>query len=348
MQLILDVRSPSEYIHAHIPNATTFPIFSDEERKVIGTAYKQEGKKRAIKLGLDYFGVKMRGMVEDVEKMLSPSKVNLTVQEGGTDQATVQNQQVYIYCWRGGMRSATVAWLLDLYGFDVCLLEGGYKAYRNWALAQFEKDYEVNILGGYTGSGKTAILEELDREKIPMIDLEGIANHKGSAFGGIGQPDQPSQEMFENELAAALAKNQHHGFWLEDESQRIGRLHIPHTFWDLMRKRPVYFIEIPFFERLQYIAKEYGICDRQQLVLSIERIKKRLGPLETKMAIAHLNEGDVIECFRILLHYYDKLYEKGLNSRENISKILNKIPCLCVDSKTNKNKLLVCSTVNLS
>jgi tRNA 2-selenouridine synthase len=346
---VFDVRSPGEYIHAQIPRAFSLPLFSDEERKVVGTAYKQQGKQQAIKIGLDYFGVKMRGMVEQVEKIVSNWELTVNSRQPvvhKNDQLPTDNA-ILVHCWRGGMRSAAVAWLLDLYGYEVYTLVGGYKAYRNWVLSQFEKEYEIKILGGYTGSGKTIILHQLENNHETIIDLEKLANHKGSAFGGIGQGPQPSQEMFENLLAMDLSKKQKKSFWLEDESQRIGKLHIPNPFWINMRRKPVFFVDIPFHERLQYILQDYGKCDIQSLQQSIERIQKRLGPLETKTALAHLHKNEIEDCFGILLLYYDKHYKKGLQNRENINDLLNKIPCSLVDSITNADKLVLCSTSNI-
>jgi tRNA 2-selenouridine synthase len=335
---ILDVRSPGEYKHAQIPGALNLPLFTDEERKIVGTAYKQQGRQPAIKLGLDFFGVKMKSMVEAVEKIIA-------------DKDSAEGQQtketLYVHCWRGGMRSAAVAWLLDMYGFDVCVLSGGYKAYRNWALEQFEKEYDFKIIGGYTGSGKTQLLQQLEQNNNAVIDLEGIAIHKGSAFGGIGLPEQPTQEMFENILALELNKNANGLFYIEDESQRIGRLNIPHSFWNTMRTKPVYFLEIPFNERLKFITQEYGVLDKEKIKEAILRIQKRLGPLETKMAIQHLEEDNYTECFDILLKYYDKLYLKGLNNRENIALLINKIECSAVDTISNMEKLQLCATVNI-
>src|SRR5215203_7558380 len=142
-QYIIDVRSPGEYSHACIPGAYPLPLFTDEERKMVGTAYKQKGRQPAIKLGLNYFGPKMTAMVETIEKMIRESKEN-----GGSekDNGTLVGKRLFIYCWRGGMRSAGVAWLMDLYGFEVYTLVGGYKAYRNWVLQQLEKDYNLNIV----------------------------------------------------------------------------------------------------------------------------------------------------------------------------------------------------------
>jgi tRNA 2-selenouridine synthase len=328
---VFDVRSPGEYDHAHIPGAINLPLFTDGERKIVGTLYKQQGRQRAIKEGLDFFGPKMRAMVETVEQA---TKTNST-------------KTILLHCWRGGMRSGAVSWLLGLYGFDVYLLEGGYKAYRNWVLENFKVAYDCTLLGGYTGSGKTAILHELQKRNQPVIDLEGLANHKGSAFGGIGLPAQPTPEMFENLLANELHKNSGQHFFLEDESQRIGILNIPHEFWKTMRTKNICFIDLPFEKRLQNIVREYGQCDKEKLKTAIERIQKRLGPLETKTALLHLQQNETEACFAILLTYYDKQYIKGLNNRENLTGLLNKIPCLSVDTISNTEKLLLCCSEKL-
>lgn len=326
---VFDVRSEGEFFHAHIPGAHSLPLFNNEERKIVGTAYKQESKQKAIKIGLKYFGTKMVKMVEAVEKIT----------------AEKDTRTVLVHCWRGGMRSAGVAWLLDLYGFKVHTLVGGYKAYRNWVLKQFERPYPIKIIGGFTGSGKTDLLHELGKRGEPIIDLEGLAHHKGSAFGAMGQAPQPTQEMFENLLAEALFQYQmqlsdDQVIWMEDESQRIGEVNIPTVLFKQMRTKQVLFLEIPFEERLSYIMQGYGHFSKEQLVNAIIRIKKRLGGLETKNAINCLLEDDVKGCFAILLKYYDKGYYAGSQKRENPDQLICKIPCGKVDPTTNAIQLL--------
>jgi tRNA 2-selenouridine synthase len=364
---VLDVRSPGEYTHAHVPGAHSLPLFSDEERKIVGTTYKQQSREAAIKIGLDFFGVKMRKMVEEVEEIVG--SMQYAVGNGKHPESKLQTANcILLHCWRGGMRSAAIAWLLDLYGFKVYMLVGGYKAYRKWVLAQFEKEYEFKIIGGYTGSGKTLLLRELEKQGQTIIDLEAIANHKGSAFGALGEKEQSKQEMFENILASELSGqwavsgqplptancqpptancqlSTANCIWLEDESQRIGNLQIPMPLWYTMRKSPVYFLDIPFEERLKYITEEYGKFEKEKLVNAIIRIQKRLGGLETKNAINHLIENDHKACFRILLTYYDKWYGKALHNRENIAVLLNKMTCAGVDTAANTQKLLSCLTV---
>ncbi|MFT3846133.1 MAG: tRNA 2-selenouridine(34) synthase MnmH [Lacibacter sp.] len=320
---VFDVRSPGEYNHAHIPGAFSFPLFSDEERKVVGTTYKQQSRELAIKTGLDYFGGKMRRMIEEAERIAGDHKT------------------ILVHCWRGGMRSAGVAWLLDLYGFKVYTLIGGYKQFRKWALQQFEKEYFLTMLSGYTGSGKTYVLNGLKKNGSQVIDLEGLAHHKGSAFGNIGMPPQPSQEMFENKLAVELSKlSSATPTWVEDESQRIGDVNIPITLWKQMRNKQVFFIDIPFEERLKHIVEEYGKLPKEKLVNAIIRIKKRLGGLETKEALNALVEDRTEDSFRILLSYYDKWYLKGLHNREGLETLLYKIPCKTVAESNFKDLLL--------
>ena len=334
---ILDVRSPGEYKHAHIPGAHSLPLFTDEERKVVGTAYKQESREKAIKIGLDFFGGKMRKMVEAVEEL--------------------NNKTVLIHCWRGGMRSAGVAWLLDLYGFKVYTLIGGYKKFRKYVLDTFKIPFQFYILGGFTGSGKTELLKSLKEKGEKVIDLEGIANHKGSTFGSIGMPPQPGQEMFENLLATKLLEVRSQrsetgsvptsgfiphtfGIWLEDESQRIGLVNIPFDIWKNMRSSAIYFLNIPFQERLNHIVQEYGQLDPEKVIDAINRISQKLGNLNAKTTILLLKEGKITESFDILLKYYDKHYFKSLHNREGINSLLHTVECKSITPE-NADQLIL-------
>lgn len=309
---VLDVRSPGEFLHAHLPGAFSLPLFSDEERKVVGTTYKQQSREQAIKVGLDFFGPKMRSLVETTEQVTS----------------TYGSKTVLVHCWRGGMRSGGVAWLLNLYGFEVYTLIGGYKSFRRWSLAQFEKEYPLQLVGGYTGSGKTDLLVALSKKEEAVLDLENLAHHKGSAFGNIGQPAQPTQEQFENKLARALHHIQQKNpkrIWVEDESQRIGRVNIPHVLWEQLRRSPVYFLNIPFEKRLEYIIEGYGSLDKQKLIGATDRIRKKLGDKNATEAIGFIENGQIAEAFEILLRYYDKLYKKSLYNREHADDLIRLI-----------------------
>jgi tRNA 2-selenouridine synthase len=178
----------------------------------------------------------------------------------------------------------------------------------------------------------------LEKQGETIVDLEKIASHKGSAFGSFKMPPQPTQEMFENLLSVELNEklstqyglSQGAYIWLEDESQRIGDLNLPNALWNVMRKSPIIFLEIPFEERLNHIVEEYGGCEKEKLIESTKRISQRLGGLDTKNTIDFLENCEIKEAFRILLRYYDKRYAKGLHNRENISALLTKVQCEAV------------------
>ena len=328
--VLLDVRSPGEYAHAHIPEAISLPLFTDEERKVVGTAYKQESRERAIKIGLDFFGKNMVFVVEQVEKIIAAKKS--------------MSREVCVHCWRGGMRSAAIAWLLDLYGFKVYVLQGGYKVYRHWVLQQFEKQYRFRVIGGYTGSNKTGIIDVLNTQHEKIVDIEKLAGHMGSAFGNLSLHPQPSQEFFENRLAAELYRHSLEDvkafIWIEDESQRLGMVNIPLPLFKCMRQQSFLFLDIPFQKRLQHIIAQYGKYEKEKLINAIVRIKKKLGGLETKNAINYIVEDDVVNCFTILLHYYDKLYLKGSSKRENFEEQCLTINLTDTDAEINAKQLL--------
>nr|WP_262905006.1 tRNA 2-selenouridine(34) synthase MnmH [Hymenobacter pini] len=294
---ILDVRAPVEYAHGHIPGAVSFPLFTDEERARIGTAYKQINQDKAVLMGLDFFGPKMSQLVKQAQK-LAPHK------------------QVRVHCWRGGMRSGAVQWLLELAGFQVQLLDKGYKDYRRGVLATFDQPRPLWVLGGLTGSGKTDVLHALAAQGQPVLDLEGLAHHKGSAFGSIGMPTAPTQEQFENNLAAALQQLPvAQPAWVEDESRTIGGVHLPAVLYEQLQQAPLLVLEVPRAARVQKLAEEYGRHDPAALAASILRIRKRLGGLATKEALAAIGEDDMEKMVSVVLDYYDRTYLHGLGNR---------------------------------
>ena len=295
---ILDVRAPVEFAQGHVPGALNLPLFTDEERARIGTTYKQVSQDRAVHLGLELFGPKMSAMVKLAQKL-------------------VPTKEVRLHCWRGGMRSGTVQWLLELAGFRVHLLDHGYKDYRRAVLAAFAEPRPWRVLGGLTGSGKTDVLHQLAAAPGPaVLDLEGLAHHKGSAFGAIGQPAQPTQEQFENNLAAALAALPADApVWVEDESRQIGRLTIPPALFTQLRAAPRWVLEVPRAARVAKLAAEYGAEDPAELAAAIERLQKRLGGLATKQALAAVEARDFPLMVELVLDYYDKTYTYGLAPR---------------------------------
>ncbi|WP_025764592.1 tRNA 2-selenouridine(34) synthase MnmH [Dyadobacter tibetensis] len=294
---LADVRTPAEYTQGHIPGTFNLPIFSNEERVKVGTTYKQVGREEAILLGFDLTGPKWSGFIKEA-LMEAPHK------------------KIAVHCWRGGMRSGAMAWALDLYGFEVLLIEGGYKSYRRWCLAQFERPYKLRILGGMTGSGKTRILQKMAKLGDQVIDLEDLAQHQGSSFGSMNRMVQPSQEQFENDLAYQLKKlNFVQPIWVEDESLNIGKRNIPRVFFNQMQSAPLLDLRIPLEQRIKFLVNEYGSLDKTFLEEGTLRIHKRLGPLQTKQAIEAIWDNRMEDFIRLVLVYYDKAYLKALAKR---------------------------------
>ena len=305
---VIDVRAPVEFNHAHIPGAISLPLFSDAERAQIGTWYKKEGREKAMLLGLEFYGRNMQRIISDLKNQTG-------------------DREIFIHCWRGGMRSGVVAWMLDLFGNKVSTLVGGYKSFRRAVLDSFFSEKNIVILGGKTGAAKTETLQSLQQNGEQVIDLEKIAGHRGSAFGDLGMEKQPTQEQFENDLYSAFKKpNTEKIVWLEDESQRIGLVNLPNALWNQMRNAVVIYLEIPFEERLNYLTEVYGKYPVAEMTRATQRIQKRLGGLNTKNAIDHFQKMQQKEAFEILLHYYDKQYEKATATTGSAKNKISSMP----------------------
>ena len=316
---VVDVRTPLEFNQGHIGGASNLPIFSNEERVQVGTCYKQRGREEAVLLGFDLTGSKWSGFIKQALE-LAP------------------NKKIAIHCWRGGMRSGAMAWAFDMYGFDVYLLEGGYKKYRRWVLDAFVQPFYLLILGGMTGSGKTNVLRELKNQGEQVIDLEDLAQHQGSAYGSMAKLIQPTQEQFENNLAAALQNmDSSKRLWLEDESITIGKRVIPNPLWKQMRASEVIKLVVPIKERIQFLVDEYGSLDKDFLIVCTLQISKRLGPEQTKSALLAIEEGRMSDFIGLVLVYYDKTYQTGQNARA-VARIYE---IKCEGTDTSKNAVLI-------
>lgn len=296
---IVDVRAPGEFVRGHIPGAYNLPLFSNEERAIVGTSYKQRGRDPAVLEGLRIVGPKLAWLVEEAQRV-------------------APHGHIRVHCWRGGERSRSVAWLLDKAGFKtVCTLDRGYKGFRGLVQRSFNMALDLRVLGGFTGTGKTEVIKHLAREGQQVIDLEALASHKGSSFGALGEAPQPSTEHFENLLWDTIAQlDPAKPVWVEDESVMIGRVNIPQPFFERIRSAPLFFAEMPLEQRAERLVREYGAYPAEQIAEAIRRIAKRIGPQHCKAALEALAQGDLREVALITLRYYDKSYLYGASQRD--------------------------------
>lgn len=303
---VLDVRSPAEYNRGHIPGAVNLPLFSNEERSVVGTLYLQKGSKEAMMKGLELVGPRMKEFVEEASG-LTP--------EG----------ELALYCWRGGMRSNSMAWLFNTSGMKSHTLEGGYKAWRTHIHEFFGQPIpNLIVIGGMTGTGKTEILEEIEKGGGQIIHLERLARHKGSVFGHLGMPSQPSTEQFENELYACLSSlNTGMPVFIEDESLAIGQVFIPKSFYARMSSARFINVVVPFNERVKRLVNSYAGGETDLLLAALHRIERRLGSEHSNRARKFILDQYMEKAVEIVLEYYDKVYTRsmGMHNRAEINNI---------------------------
>jgi tRNA 2-selenouridine synthase len=296
---VIDVRSESEFLQGHIPGAMNMPLFDNEERAIVGTLYKKSGREASVLKGLEFAGPKLADFIKQLHKI--------------SDQ-----KKVLVHCWRGGMRSESMAWLFETAGYHPLVLAGGYKAYRRFIREELSKSSNNVILGGLTGSGKTDILELLREKGEQVLDLEKLANHKGSVFGGFGQAKQPTNEQFENDIYAEWEKmDLSVTTWIEDESRMIGNVSIPDPLFEQMNNAPMIRIEIDGKERIKKLVEEYSRVDRQDLRLTVNKISEKLGGTNTKKALEAIENNNFELIAELALSYYDKSYSHSVMKRKN-------------------------------
>lgn len=298
-QPIFDVRSPGEFAQGHIPGAINLPLFDDAERAQVGICYKYQGREAAIELGLTIVGPKLAEFVRTV-KPLVPTKA------------------LRLHCWRGGMRSSSMAWLLETAGFNAILLSGGYKAFRRWVRSRLSQSRALLIVGGMTGTGKTAVLHVLASQGEQILDLEKLANHRGSSYGNLDAFPQPTTEHFENLIAMTWNQfNDRSVVWVEAESAQIGTCRIPQELFQQMETAPVCELVRSRNERIIHLVNLYGKAKPEQLIQATERIRKRLGGQQMQQAIGYIQQGKLEAAIEVILNYYDKTYHYDLQRRQS-------------------------------
>lgn len=317
--LMIDVRTPAEFAEVTIPGAVNVPIFSDEERIEVGTVFKQQGKKDARKLGVQLVAPKIPLLIEQVE-----------------DLRRDHPGPVIVFCWRGGMRSLAMTSFMNLAGIPAQQLLGGHKGFRRKVLDYFEQQQwpPIFVLRGLTGVGKTRVLHQLQQMDYPVVDLEGLANHRGSAFGALGLERQPAQKKFDALLWDRLEQLKDKPYLVtEGESLHIGRLVIPKSFHQAMQVQTSLWLTASMDVRTQIILEDYPALDqlREQFKRPINALKERLGGKVVAEFLELLNSGQWEKLVReLMLRYYDPLYLHTLPEKKV------EIELETVDSATQK------------
>lgn len=296
---VIDVRSEGEYESGHIPGGVNIPLLNNPERVAVGTTYKQRGQQAAIHEGFRRVGPRLGQLISDAGR-------------------AANGKEVLVHCWRGGMRSANFSQFIGMAGIKSRVLTGGYKTYRHAALAMFAMPLNLLSLTGCTGSGKSDVLRELARQGEQVLDLEAMASHKGSAFGHLMQPPQPTTEQFQNDLYEQLLKlDVRRRIWVEDESIAIGRIFLPTDFWPQLHGSPMVRMDVSKEVRVGRLVDEYGRADREEFLSIMSRISKKLGGQHFLTAREKLLRGDMPAVMEILLTYYDKAYVQSMERRSS-------------------------------
>lgn len=302
--MIIDARSPAEFADDHISGAVNMPSLSDDEREIVGTIYKQKSAFEARKIGAS---MTAKNIATHIEAQLADKPAGFTP---------------LIHCWRGGQRSRAFAQICSEIGWTCYVLEGGYKFYRTQVLDNLKtlpEQFRYIIIAGRTGSAKTKLLQALGSRGAQILDLEGLAHHKGSLLGGLSEP-QPSQKLFESCLVGKLSGfDKDRPVFVESESSRIGEVHIPKLLWHEMIHAPVIMIEVDRQQRAEYLVSEYPhlLSDQTDLNRLIDGMIYRHGHAETGKWRELMRQHDWVSLSHALLErHYDPAYDQSV-SRHN-------------------------------
>ena len=292
--IFIDTRTPKEFQNDHLPNAINNPILDNDERAIVGTLYKQVSRDKAVEQGLEFFSAKL------------PKFMNLINQ--------YNTKPIIIYCWRGGMRSRAIVALLHSLGYNVTQLEGGYKSYRTYVrvqLEQFRLKPKLIVLWGLTCTGKTALLHHFPNS----LNLEYLAQHRGSLYGAVGLTPN-SQKHFENNLLQELTRLNHEEYILiEGESRKIGDVHIPDFLYKAMKQGIHILITRSLEKRAEHAISEYftSAQDIEEIKTITKSLFKVISKENQQKVLTLLDEQKLVEAVKILLeYYYDLLYNHTL------------------------------------
>jgi tRNA 2-selenouridine synthase len=294
--LVIDARSPHEYAEDHIPGAVNLPVVDDSEFAEVGIRHKAD-KHAAYLIGVEY---SLRNIADQIKPLISRYS---------------PRDRFLVYCFRGGKRSRLWADNLRTIGFEVDLLAGGWKNYRRWVregLDTLPRAFSYRVLCGPTGCGKTRVLHELRRQGQQVLELEGLAHHRGSLLGDLPGEQQPSQKLFDTALLEEMRKlDTNLSVWVEAESKKIGNLQLPESLYEAMHRSPVVNLTAPMAERVKLWREDYAhfTADPQAMVRKLEPLKPLVGKDTLSLWTALAAEGRVDELFEsVMARHYDPCY----------------------------------------
>ena len=299
--ILIDVRTPKEYQESTIPGAINIPVLLDEERVMVGTAYKKESQEKAKQLGVEAISKRLGDITKQVSEL------------------SKEYENVVFFCARGGMRSGSMTSFFKSMGYKTARLSGGYKSYRTFTIEDLNNIVQgltLITLHGKTGTGKTKILNRLHETGIETIDLEGLAKNRGSHFGHIGIPQDRSQKTFESLLYDAVKYRESNVIVIEGESRKIGPIHIPDPFWNTMKEGIKFLVEAPIEMRLNIIIDDYtGVDELKGNLLEVaEKLKRYMNGNAYDKFIDLVEKGEIREAARLMMvEYYDPMYNRSLN-----------------------------------
>jgi len=311
--IFVDVRSENEFEKETINNAINIPIFSNEERELVGSTYKKNPASESKMLGVSIVSKKLPEIYEKLLKLKTESKKNIV-----------------LFCDNGGMRSSSIALLMHSIGVNINYLKGGYKEYRRFIREELPKlNDEVSyiVLHGKTGSGKTVLLHKLSELNLDVLDLEGAANHRGSLLGGVGLGKCNTTKQFESNIYNAFINRKSNYFFVEAESRKIGNVYVPEYIHSKMKKGIHIYIETPIELRASLLVDEYIKNNNSidELIQGVDLMKKHMKESDAEEIKNDLHDKKVTEvAIRLMKDYYDPMYLHSSNKYE-YSKILNVI-----------------------
>jgi len=310
-----DVRSPEEFTNGHLPGTINLPLLSNEDRMEVGKMYQSAGPEKAFDLALERVFPNLTSILRRVGKHTSSQK------------------HILIYCKHGGMQSQSMASFLSSQGYNVNVLEGGYKAFRRWTLTEFEKPQKVCVIGGATGIGKTDMLAQLKILGMQIIDLEALACHKGSVFRRLGENIQPTSEQFGNHVAVQWSRLESHRFvFLEDEGARIGTVVLPAPLYERMRTpQLIIHLKTPFSVQSKRSMAIYGKYGHETLATILDPFRRHIGNARTDELLHCLAEGDPRTVCEEVLRTYDRFYRHHLMNNRSLCTVV-KVPVCSLDS----------------